>query len=137
MRNKTFIIGCGRLGAAAAVDGYKKGDNIFVFDPDTTAFDRLPDDFGGLTFEADATDLTTLEKQGIRDCRSVLITTGDDNVNVFLAHVCDKLYEIPNIYVRFDDPERKVLVEGYNVKCIYPFELSFGAYQGLKGGDRQ
>jgi prephenate dehydrogenase len=32
VRNKTFIIGCGRLGASVALDAYAKGDNVTVID---------------------------------------------------------------------------------------------------------
>lgn len=137
MRNKTFIIGCGRLGAAAAVSSYKEGENVYVLDSDAGCFERLPDDFGGITIHGEATDLTLLEKNGVKDSKTVLIATGDDNTNIFLAHIFDKLYETPNIYVRLDDPERKALLDGYNVKCIYPFELSYKAFLDLRKGERR
>lgn len=135
IRNKTIIIGCGRLGSAAALSAYRKGGNVIVIDDNADAFLRLADDFGGVTINADSTDLPALEKAGVKDAKVVLITTGDDNVNLFLAHVIDKVYEVPHIYVRFDDPDKKLLIDGYNVKAIYPFELSFASLSEIRKED--
>ncbi len=135
MRNKTFVIGCGRLGASIALDAYAKGDNVTVIDTEESSFDRLSEAFAGYTEVADATDIKTLEDLGMADARDVIITTGNDNINLFLAHVLERIFAVPHIYVRFDDPELAPLIRGYNVTAIYPFQLSFENFTSLKEED--
>ena len=134
MRNKTFVIGCGRLGASIALDAYAKGDNVTVIDREEASFDRLSEAFAGYTEVGDATDIKALHELGMDGASDCIITTGEDNVNLFLAHVIDKVFGVPHIYVRLDDPELAPLVEGYNVQAIYPFQLSFESFSELKRG---
>ncbi|HNY74620.1 MAG TPA: TrkA family potassium uptake protein [Bacilli bacterium] len=135
MRNKVLIIGCGRLGTNIAALASEKGQNVIVVDRNHNSFDRLPESFSGYRVTGDATDLSLLEEAYIKTAKEVVITTGDDNVNLFLAHVACLIYEVPSIYVRLDDPERGALLNGLKVKAIYPFELSINKFNLMKGED--
>ena len=135
MRNKVLIIGCGRLGANIAALASEKGQNVIVVDRNHNSFDRLLESFSGYRVTGDATDLSLLEEAYIKTAKEVVIATGDDNVNLFLAHVACLIYEVPSIYVRLDDPERGALLNGLKVKAIYPFELSINKFNLMKGED--
>ena len=136
LKNKTIIIGCGRLGSSMANKCSLEGKNIIVLDKDADAFDRLSDTFGGYTMTGDVTDLTFLEEAHITTAKEIILTTGDDNVNLFLAHVARKIYDVPEIYVRLDNPENEVLLKGMAIKAIFPFELSFDKFNLLRGGKK-
>lgn len=136
LKNKTLIIGCGRLGSSMANKCAAERKNIVVVDKDADAFDRLSDTFGGFTIAGDSTDLSILEEAYISSAKEVIITTGDDNVNLYLAHVARKIYDVPEIYVRLDNPENEVLLKGLNVKAIFPFELSYDKFNLLRGGHK-
>lgn len=136
LKNKTIIIGCGRLGSSMANKCSSEGKNIIVLDRSIDAFDRLSDTFGGYTIVGDVTDLTFLEESHISSAKEVIITTGDDNVNLLLAHVARKIFDVPNIYVRLNNPENEVLLKGMGIKAIFPFELSFDKFNVLRGGSK-
>ncbi len=137
MKNKFVVIGCGRFGARVANTSSKEGENVVIIDKDASSFDRLDEDYSGYTITLDATDIPSLEEEGyIKDAYRVLIATGDDNVNLLLSHVASSIYEVGEIYVRFNDPSFSNLVKGMNIKAIYPFELSLRKYQLLSGGRR-
>lgn len=125
-RNKVLIIGLGRLGAGVAERAAAKGEDVIVIDKDPSSFSRLDDTFTGFTTAGDATDLSFLESDGmILTAKEVVITTGNDNTNLFLAHVCSRIFEVPRIFVRFDDPDKGACLAGFqNIKAIYPFELT-------------
>ena len=138
--DRTIIIGCGSLGASIANERWKKGKSVIVVDPNPESFLYLDKDFSGQTIIADAMDVEKLEASGIANSLEIVITTGDDNMNVFLAHLCADRYS-PNaeIYVRLDDAKLGRLVETIpNVRPIYPLELSLGKYKLYKekGGKR-
>lgn len=133
LRNKTLIIGCGRLGASIANSDSLAGKNVLVIDKNASSLENLSDSFSGYTYIGDVTDLSLLEEAYITSAKEVIITTGDDNINVFLALVAREIYDVPNIYVRLDDPSLEILIRGSGVRAIYPFELSLGKFSLMRG----
>ena len=133
-RNKILIIGIGRLGAMLANRASQRGENVIVVDLKETAFERLDDTFTGFKITGDATDIRTLESDCyITSVYEVIITTGDDNTNLFLAHLCAEIYNVPRVYVRFDDPDKAILISGSpNVKAIYPSDLSANKFFSIE-----
>lgn len=134
LRNKTLIIGCGRLGASIANKDSSSGKNVLIIDLDEAAFENLSDSFSGYKFIGDVTDLSLLEEAYITSAKEVIITTGNDNINVYLAYVAREIYNVPNIYVRLDDPNLELLLRGLDVHAIYPFELSLDKFTLMRGG---
>jgi trk system potassium uptake protein len=134
LRNKTLIVGCGRLGASIAEKDSLAGKNVLVVDRDVNSFDRLSDRFTGYKITGDVTDLTLLENAYIGSAKEIIITTGDDNVNLFIAQVAREIYGVPNIYVRLDDPSLEILIRGMDINAIFPHELSFNKFSLLRGG---
>ncbi|MBQ9458008.1 MAG: NAD-binding protein [Bacilli bacterium] len=132
MRNRSFVIGCGRLGASIASYSSQQGEDVVVLDANKESFGKLDDSFTGYTIVCDATDASELEEAGIKNAYEVIVTTGDDNANLFIAHICHDIYEIPNIFVRFDDPEKGLLIQGKKIKPIYPFQLSRDRFNALQ-----
>jgi trk system potassium uptake protein len=135
IKNKIVVIGCGRLGSSIANLASERGENVIVVDSISSSFERLDDNFSGYKVTGDATDVSLLEEDAyIETAREVAICTGDDNVNLFLAHVCASIYQVPEVYVRFDDPDKSALISGYpSIKAIYPFELSINKFASLEG----
>lgn len=136
IKNKTLIVGCGRLGSSMANKCSLEGKNIIVLDRNSDAFDRLSDSFGGYTMVGDVTDPVFLEEAHISSAKEIIVTTGDDNVNLFIAHIARKIYDVPEIYVRLNNPENEVLLKGMSIKAIFPFELSFDKFNVLRGGKK-
>jgi len=137
IRNKYLVIGCGRLGSSIASEASAAGENVIIIDDDPASFDRLDDSFSGYQITADATDVSALEEAYIKTANEIVIATGNDNVNLFLAHLAFEIYQIPKIFVRFDDPRYGSLVAGMNIKAIYPFELSLNKIKAMmQQGDK-
>ena len=80
---KAIIIGGGRVGRAAARTLHDEGIDV-------TIIDRLPErKRNHPTYViGDAADRHILEEAGINDAGAVLITTHDDNINVYLTRYC-------------------------------------------------
>lgn len=134
LQNKILIVGCGRLGSTIANKFASEGKNVMVIDSSEKEFELLDEKFSGYTFVGDATDLSILEEAYISSAREIIISTGNDNTNIFVAHIARKIYDVPEIYVRLDNPENEILIKGMHIKAIYPFELSFDKFNLLRGG---
>ena len=134
LRNKTLIVGCSSLGATITNKFSIEGKNLMVIDKNPKNFERLSDRFSGYTITGDVSDLDVLEEAGIASCKEIVIVTNDDNLNVFVAHIARKLYDVPNIYIRLAEPNNEVLLKGMDIKAIYPLELSYDKFNLLRGG---
>lgn len=80
------VIGGGRVGRAAAKGLREKGVDYRIVERNPERI-RDPDRY----VLGDAADLEVLERAGIMKCLSVVVTTHDDDVNVYLAIYCRKL----------------------------------------------
>jgi len=133
LKNKTLIIGCGRFGASIANKCDQEGKNVMVIDIEQKSFDHLDDRFSGYTFVGDATDPVVLEEAHIESVKEIIIATGKNNINTFIAHLALKVYDIESIYVRLDTPDLEPLISGTRIKAIYPFQLTLDKLNELRG----
>lgn len=134
LKNKTLIVGCSSLGATIANKFATEGKNLMIVDPDPKSFELLSDRFSGYTFVGDLADTGVLEEAGIASSKDIVIATNDDNINIFVAHIAKKIYEVPHIYVLLSEPENEILIKGTDIKAIYPLELSYDKFNLLRGG---
>ena len=134
LKNKTIIVGCSNLGANITNKFATEGKNIMVIDKEPKNFSRLSDRFSGYTIVGDASDLEVLEEAGIASANEIVITTDDDNLNLFIAHIAKKIYNVPNIYLRLFEPDNEILLKGMDIKAIYPLELSYDKFMLMRGG---
>jgi Trk K+ transport system NAD-binding subunit len=85
-----LVLGAGKVGEAAARQLKTKGVTVFAIDRDERAAAGLR----GIADEVlvgDAADRATIERAGIMGAASVLLTTNDDAMNIYLAVYCRRL----------------------------------------------
>jgi voltage-gated potassium channel len=85
-----LVIGAGRVGQAAAATLRGRGLTVHGVDRDGAALDALGSSLHA-RFPGDAADRAVLERAGILDAASVLLTTNDDAMNIYLAVYCRRL----------------------------------------------
>ncbi len=87
VRTPVLVIGGGRVGTAAAMALKDRGLDVVVVDRSNIA-SRIP----GIRVQVgDASDPFTLEQAGIKTSPSILITTHDDDTNIYLTIYCRRL----------------------------------------------
>lgn len=82
------IIGAGRVGRASAKNLEERQIDYRIIDKNP---ERVKEHDNGKYILGDAADLSILEKAGLRDAHTVLITTHDDDVNIYLTIYCREL----------------------------------------------
>ena len=85
-----LIVGAGKVGQAAAASLQRKGVAVHAIDRTPAALEPLAGTVDAV-FSGDAADRRLLERAGILKARSVLLTTNDDAVNIYLAVYCRRL----------------------------------------------
>lgn len=85
-----LIIGAGKVGHAAARALKRKGAEVHAIDRSEQALAPMQED-GVVAFPGDAADRRLLDRAGIAHVSSVLLTTNDDAMNIYLAVYCRRL----------------------------------------------
>jgi voltage-gated potassium channel len=85
-----LVIGAGKVGQAAAKALKRKGLPVHAIDRTPGALESLAG-AAHAVFAGDAADRTVLERAGILEARSVVLTTNDDAMNIYLAVYCRRL----------------------------------------------
>ncbi len=124
--NYYIIIGCGRLGATLAEQLEAAGKETLIIDKRQSAFDKLPDSYGGMTFTGDASEMSVLERVGLESAEGVIVVTNNDNMNAMIAQLIRELQPgtKPRIIARLYEPGREVVYKELGITSICPSELS-------------
>ncbi len=86
-KQKVLVIGCGKVGYAAAIELHKRGMEVSIVDKEF--IQNLPEDIHFVL--GDAADIVALKEAGIDEVSSVIITTHDDDTNIYLTIYCRRL----------------------------------------------
>lgn len=128
MANNTIIIGAGRMGSSIA-RSLNNTSNVVVIDKNKDKISKMQD-YSGFVEIGDATDRHFLEKSGIKEANRVIVVTEDDNVNIFIADMCEHIYSVNEIYVRLKDSRKRKLLSN-SIVCICPFDLSLNYFESV------
>jgi trk system potassium uptake protein len=115
---RVVVVGCGRVGAGLAAGLAAAGEVVAVVDKDPKAFERLGEEFGGLTVEGIGFDRDVLERAGAGSADALVAVTGGDNSNVVAARVARDAYRVPRVIARIHDPRRAALYEELGVVTV-------------------
>ncbi|MBE9211891.1 TrkA family potassium uptake protein [Plectonema cf. radiosum LEGE 06105] len=122
------VVGCGRLGSILGTQLSDQGNSVVVIDLNESAFESLGGEFSGFKIVGDATELAVLRtaKAGKADC--LLAVTDSDNINIMVAQIAKKLFEIPTVLARVFDPNREAIYRDFGIETISPTQLSAEAF---------
>ena len=85
-----LLIGAGAVGQAAAAALRRKGFTVHAIDRDEAALARMAA-AGHEVFAGDAANRQLIERAGVGNAGSVLLTSNDDAMNIYLAVYCRRL----------------------------------------------
>ena len=85
-----LVIGAGKVGQAAARALKRKALVVYALDRDADSLETLVPDVDAV-YAGDAADRQLIERAGIHRVASVLLTTNDDAMNIYLAVYCRRL----------------------------------------------
>ncbi len=101
-----IIVGCGRVGSELAKLLSSEGHNVVVIDKSPVSFERLGGTFNGLTTVGSGFDLKLLRQVGAEKADAFCAVTNGDNTNLISAQVAKKIFKVPKVIARVNDPQR-------------------------------
>jgi len=124
-RNRYIVVvGCGRLGSQLANQLSRDGNSVVVIDSDETKFIDLSPDFSGFRIEGDATHITVLKDAKLKKADVLIATTHEDNVNLMVAQVARKIFNVPQVLARVFDPKREKIYAQLGIDTICPTSVA-------------
>ena len=123
-----IIVGCGRLGSLLANRLSSLGSSVVAIDRDEAAFENLSTEFSGFRVTGDAAELAVLRLARIDRAGAVLAITSFDNVNLMVAQVAQKVFGVPQVLARVNDPSREAVYREFGIETICPTTLSATAF---------
>jgi len=117
---KLVIVGCGRVGAMAAVALSRAGHQVTVIDSNRRAFDRLGSDFKGEMVFGNGIDEDVLRRAGIESADGFASLTNGDNRNIMAAQIALEIFKVPRVITRIYDPIREDVYRELGLNTVCP-----------------
>ncbi len=118
------IIGCGRLGSQLANQLSRGGHSIVVIDADEETFGDLSPGFSGFRVVGDATRISVLKEAKLDQADVFFATTHSDTVNLMVAQIARKLFNVPQVLARVFDPRREEIYSQLGIETICPTSVA-------------
>lgn len=122
------IVGCGRLGSLLAGLLSTAGSSVVVIDLKESAFDLLPAEFSGFRIVGDAVEIEVLQAAKTHRADCLLAATEEDNVNLMVAQVALKVFQVPKVLARVFDPRREEVYREFGIETVSPTNLMADAF---------
>lgn len=106
----------------------QKGHDVSVIDRQSDSFERLDENFTGLTFKGVPIDTDDLQAAGIESCDVVCTVTNDDNVNIMVAQIAKEVYKIPKVLAGIRDIEKEEVYQEYGLVSVCSTRLTLDAF---------
>ena len=118
------IVGCGRLGSMLAENLANNGYDIAIIDRNAKNLETLGSGFNGLRVKGVEFDNDVLIDAGIKQANCLIAATPFDNINITVALVAKKIFSVPRIIAKINDPQKKRVYDSLAIETINPTELS-------------
>lgn len=111
------IAGGGRIGRGLAKRLIDNKHDVVIIDEDKVVCEEIYAEYGAVTINGNATDLTTLENAGIEKSEVAIAVMRNDADNLTFALLA-KHFGIPNIHVRMNSPRYEAIYKSVGVTNI-------------------
>jgi len=101
---KVVIAGAGAVGAFLAEDLAKAGHDVIVIEKDIAQIELSPVGDNLQLLEADACEVSTLQRANLLDTHVVVAATGDDEDNLVISLLAKQEFAVPRVIARVNNP---------------------------------
>lgn len=133
---RVVIAGAGKVGRSIARELQLNHHDIVILDRDPRSIaSEIP---GVEMTEADACEISSLEKVGLHNAQVVVAATGDDKVNLVVSLLSKTEFGVPRVVARVNHPKNEWLFDaswGVDVAVSTPRLLSALVEEAVSIGD--
>ena len=116
------IIGCGKLGSNLAKELSDEGNDICIIDRNGDKLNALGTGFNGQRIKGIEFDSDKLIEAGVNEADVLLAVTSDDNINITVSLIAERIFHVPNIIARVNDPQKDDIYNQLGINTINPIQ---------------
>lgn len=120
------LVGCGRVGASLATGLAADEHDVVIIDKDPGTFAGLGSAFNGMTVTGTGIDIEVLRQAGIEKADAFAAVTSFDNVNLMASQIAKRIFRVPKVIARVNDPRKRDAYDEFEVETISPTDLGAG-----------
>ena len=117
-----IIIGCGRFGSNLAKGLSDDGNNVSIIDHNGDRLNSLGSGFNGQRIKGVEYDSDNLLEAGIEQADALIAVSSDDNINITVSLIAGKLFNVPKIIARVNDPEKNLFYHKLGIDTVNPIQ---------------
>lgn len=117
-----IIIGCGRFGSNLAKELSDDGNDVCIIDRNGDKLNALGSGFNGQRIKGVEFDSDNLLEAGVEKADALIAVTADDNINITVSLIADKIFKVPRIIARVNDPEKNLFYHKFGINTINPIQ---------------
>ncbi|MBM3266409.1 MAG: TrkA family potassium uptake protein [Candidatus Sericytochromatia bacterium] len=114
------IYGCGQMGTHLALRLERQGHEVTVIDPDRLNLENLGQEFKGELIMGLGIDKDVLKKARITESEAFIAVSRDINTNIMCSLVAKRLFKVPRVIARIEDPQLVELFRKFQIETISP-----------------
>lgn len=122
-----LIVGCGKVGSELAMVLSEEGHDVSVVSKEESALDLLDNDFRGYQTCGIPIDQDVLRRAGIESCDALAAVSSDDNVNIMVSQLAQKIFNVPKVIARIYDPRREDVFSHFGLHTVCPTNITVAA----------
>ena len=112
------ILGCGRTGAALALQLSSRGHKVTVIERNPESLRRLGKQYPCRIVLGNGLDEDVIDKAEVKDADAFFSVTRGDNTNLMAAHIVRSRFKTKKICVKVSDPQRAEEYRKMGLFCI-------------------
>jgi len=128
---RIVILGCGRLGSRLVNQLAKQGHQLVILDENEAKFKNIEDKQPVQRITGNVFNEEILTKAFSEKADVFIPVTGKDNVNIMIAQIVQKKFQVPRVIVRIFDPLLAEVYKGYNLETVCPTNFALDAMLNL------
>ncbi len=119
-----IITGSGRVGTSLARKLSEDNHDVVIIDQEASYLEKVGPDFNGLPIQGVPFDIDVLKRAGIERADVVFAVSSDDNLNLVVSEIARKLFHVPRVLTRVNEPEREEVLQRMGFDTICPTKLA-------------
>ena len=115
---RIVILGCGRLGSRLVNQLVKQGHQLVIVDQNEAKFKNIEEKQPVQRITGNVFNEEILAKAFSEKADIFIPVTGKDNVNIMIAQIVQKKFQVPRVLVRVFDPLLAEVYKGYGLETV-------------------
>jgi len=122
-----IVVGCTHIGSMIAKELSNLNHHVVVIERDEQKLESLGSGFNGLVISGVEYDHDNLVQAGIEKADALLAVTDDDNLNITISLVANRIFKVKKVIAEVIDPSRRDQYDLLKIESFSPVKMGINS----------